>query len=184
MQASFNPPGLTVAVKKDRAVENLMNNGSQFVVNILSEGDHKTLMKQLLKKKAFDFRVNTSFAQVIDMCRQIERKGQDGTWITEEVMNAYIELHKLGYAHSAEVWQDRKLVGGLYGIRIGNIFFGESMFSHVSNASKYAFIRYVQLLKGEGVQMIDCQVHTEHLESLGARMIDRKEFIDILQRSL
>ncbi len=141
-------------------------------------------MKQLLKKDVFDFRVNTSFAQVIDMCRQIERKGQDGTWITEEVMNAYIELHKLGYAHSAEVWQDRKLVGGLYGIRIGNIFFGESMFSHVSNASKYAFIRYVQLLKGEGVQMIDCQVHTEHLESLGARMIDRKEFIDILQRSL
>ncbi len=88
----------------------------------------------------------------------------------------------MGYAHSAEVWLNDKLAGGLYGVRMGNFFFGESMFSHTSNASKYAFIKYVELLKGEGVELIDCQVYTEHLESLGARMIDRKQFLNYLKR--
>jgi leucyl/phenylalanyl-tRNA--protein transferase len=94
---------------------------------------------------------------------------------------AYIKLHQLGYAHSAEVWKDEELVGGLYGIRIGKVFFGESMFSKVSNASKYAFIKYMQLLQSEGVKLIDCQVYTEHLESLGARMIDKDDFLKMVK---
>lgn len=139
-------------------------------------------MQQLLKRSAFDFRIDTAFEQVVRNCRQASRKGQDGTWISEEIVTAYSKLHQLGYAHSAEAWKDGELVGGLYGIRMGKMFFGESMFSKVSNASKYAFIRYVRQLQQEGVELIDCQVYTEHLESLGARMIPRKLFIDFLNR--
>jgi leucyl/phenylalanyl-tRNA--protein transferase len=91
-------------------------------------------------------------------------------------------LHKLGFAHSAEVWKDGELVGGLYGVRIGKIFFGESMFSKQSNASKYAFIKFVEHLKNDGVELVDCQVYTEHLESLGAKMIARAEFLQTLKR--
>jgi leucyl/phenylalanyl-tRNA--protein transferase len=141
-------------------------------------------MNVLLKRKAFEFTTNKGFTAVIKACKEKEREGQDGTWITDEVELAYTELHKLGYAHSAEVWLDNVLVGGLYGVRMGNIFFGESMFSHISNASKYAFINYVQLLLKDGVQLIDCQVYTEHLESLGARMIDREEFLQYLKHLL
>jgi leucyl/phenylalanyl-tRNA---protein transferase len=93
-----------------------------------------------------------------------------------------LRLHQLGYAHSAETWSEGQLVGGLYGIRLGRIFFGESMFSRKSNASKYAFIKYVQQLKTEGIELIDCQVYTPHLESLGARMIDRPSFIRLLEQ--
>ncbi|HYD22648.1 MAG TPA: leucyl/phenylalanyl-tRNA--protein transferase [Flavipsychrobacter sp.] len=135
-------------------------------------------MQALLKRNVFQFRVNSDFGQVIANCRQKERPGQDGTWITTEVQNAYMRMHELGYAHSAEAWKDGKLVGGLYGMRLGRVFFGESMFSHESNASKYAFIKYVQQLMEEGVELIDCQVYTEHLESLGAKMIGRKLFLD------
>jgi leucyl/phenylalanyl-tRNA---protein transferase len=138
-------------------------------------------MQQLLRRQAFDFRVNTSFKAVIESCSQIERREQDGTWITNEVKQAYTTLHQLGYAHSAEAWLDGELVGGLYGIRLGKVFFGESMFSRVSNASKYAFISYVQQLQQEGVVLIDCQVYTEHLESLGARMIIRDHFLKLVQ---
>ena len=137
-------------------------------------------MKQLLKKNEFEFSVNKDFEQVINSCKTITRKGQEGTWITDEVKKAYTLLHKKGFAHSVEVWKDGKLAGGLYGIRLGKVFFGESMFSKESNASKYAFINYVQHLRSEGVQLIDCQVYTEHLESLGARMIPRKEFIKLI----
>jgi leucyl/phenylalanyl-tRNA--protein transferase len=94
--------------------------------------------------------------------------------------NAYINLHRHGYAHSAEAWKDGELAGGLYGIRLGKVFFGESMFSRVSNASKFAFIHYVQQLQSEGVQLIDCQVYTAHLESLGARMIPREDFLALV----
>lgn len=139
-------------------------------------------MQQLLKRHAFTFTINKAFPAVIDHCKTIKRPGQDGTWITPAVEAAYIGLHKDGYAHSAEVWLNNELVGGLYGIRMGKVFFGESMFSKMSNASKYAFISYVQILKAEGVQLIDCQVHTEHLESLGARMIDRNDFIALLDK--
>jgi leucyl/phenylalanyl-tRNA---protein transferase len=141
-------------------------------------------MKSLLNKNAFSFTINHAFTEVINNCKRISRKDQDSTWITDDVKNAYIELHRKGIAHSAEAWLDGKLAGGLYGVRLGNIFFGESMFSNVSNASKYAFISYVQQLKKEGVQLIDCQVYTEHLESLGARMISRKKFISLLNQNL
>lgn len=141
-------------------------------------------MQVLLKRKTFEFTVNKAFSKVIRACKEKEREGQDGTWITDEVEAAYIQLHQQGYAHSAEVWTDNELAGGLYGVRVGDIFFGESMFSHISNASKYAFINYVKKLKNEGVQLIDCQVYTEHLESLGARMIERNQFLQYLKKLL
>jgi leucyl/phenylalanyl-tRNA--protein transferase len=137
-------------------------------------------MRQLIRRNTFDFRVNSDFRQVISKCKTIARRGQEGTWITDEVREAYTRLHLAGHVHCAEVWQEGELVGGLYGIRMGKVFFGESMFSTVSNASKYAFIRYVQQLQQEGVELIDCQVYTEHLESLGARMIPRTEFIRVI----
>ena len=139
-------------------------------------------MKQLIKRDAFDFRTDTAFSDVISNCKTISRKDQESTWITDEVRAAYTRLHEAGYAHSAEAWLDGQLAGGLYGIRMGNVFFGESMFSRRSNASKYAFIRYIRQLRDEGVQLIDCQVYTEHLESLGARMIPRAGFISLLDR--
>ncbi|HEY4111846.1 leucyl/phenylalanyl-tRNA--protein transferase [Puia sp.] len=137
-------------------------------------------MKQLDRRQAFDFRTNTAFREVITNCKTIARPGQESTWITDEVRSAYTRMHELGYAHSAEAWQDGELVGGLYGIRLGKVFFGESMFSKVSNASKYAFIHYVRQLQGEGVRLVDCQVYTPHLESLGAQMIPRADFVSFL----
>lgn len=139
-------------------------------------------VKPLLKKESFAFTVNKAFPEVIRHCKRIKRPGQSGTWITPEVEKAYGKMHELGYAHSAEVWQDGQLAGGLYGIRLGRVFFGESMFSLVSNASRYAFIKYVNRLKGEGVQLIDCQVYTEYLESFGARMISREKFVSLLKK--
>ncbi len=133
-------------------------------------------MAQVLRRGTFEFRINTDMPAVIANCKEIEREGQDGTWITDEVMDAYIRMHHAGYAHSAEAWQDGKLVGGLYGIWLGKVFFGESMFSLVSNASKFAFIHWVRYLQQHGVQRIDCQVYTAHLASLGARMIPRSQF--------
>jgi len=138
-------------------------------------------MEALFRKEAFSFTINQAFNEVIRNCKSISRTGQNGTWITNEVELAYNQLHELGYAHSAEVWSNGELVGGLYGIRMGKVFFGESMFSKMSNASKYAFISYVEQLKKEGVQLIDCQVHTSHLESLGAEMIPRKTFTHLLK---
>ncbi len=137
-------------------------------------------MRALLKKNAFDFTINKTFEKVIHQCKNIKRPGQRGTWITDEVEMAYIRMHELGYAISAETWKDGMLVGGAYGLKIGKIFFGESMFSKINNASKYAFIQLVQKLKQDGVELIDCQVYTEHLESLGAKMISRKEFTNTI----
>lgn len=134
-------------------------------------------MKVLLKRNSFSVTTNQQFARVIEACAQAERKEQDGTWITKEVANVYSQLHQMGIAHSVEAWQHGVLVGGLYGLKMGKVFFGESMFSHVANASKYAFITYVQQLIKEGIQLIDCQVYTTHLESLGAVLIPRKKFI-------
>ena len=141
-------------------------------------------MQQVIKKNTFHFTINKAFQEVIHNCKQSKRKDQDGTWITNEVEKAYINLHRLGYAFSAEAWQDEKLVGGLYGIKIGKVFFGESMFSNVSNASKFAFISYVSQLEKEGIELIDCQVYTSHLESLGAAMIPREKFVGLLQKLL
>jgi leucyl/phenylalanyl-tRNA--protein transferase len=137
-------------------------------------------MKQVLKKGELEFSVDRNFGGVISACKSISRRGQQGTWISDDMRNAYVNLHRHGYAHSAEAWLNGELVGGLYGVRLGNVFFGESMFSKVSNASKFAFIRYVQQLISEGVQLIDCQVYTAHLESLGAKMIARGEFLGLV----
>lgn len=141
-------------------------------------------MHQLLRRKAFDFTVNTAFEAVIENCKKIKRKDQYGTWINSDVVKAYTQLHHEGYAVSAEAWLNGKLVGGLYGIRMGKVFFGESMFSLVSNASKYAFIKFTRQLIKQDVRLIDCQVYTQHLESLGAEMIDRNEFIMMLEKLL
>src|SRR5262249_47125230 len=124
-----------------------------------------------------DFTINKAFPEVIHHCKDIKRPGQEGTWITDEVEKAYIRMHREGFAHSAEVWKDNELVAGLYGIRLGKVFFGESMFSRVSNASKFAFVKYVAQLVTEEVELIDCQVYTDYLKSFGARMIPRKDFI-------
>ena len=150
---------------------------------ILTPGELKISksMNVLLKKDAFEFTINKAFERVIRHCKNIKRPGQRGTWITDEVEAAYIRMHQLGYAISAETWQEGALVGGAYGLKLGKIFFGESMFSEISNASKYAFIKLVQNLRQEGVALIDCQVYTEHLESLGAKMITRTEFIGIVK---
>ncbi len=141
-------------------------------------------MRQVLLKNTFEFKINTAFKKVITHCKNINRKNQDGTWINNKIIETYTQLHLLGVAHCAETWQNGVLVGGLYGIKMGNIFFGESMFSHQSNASKYAFIKMVELLKNEGIKLIDCQIYTEHLESLGAKMICRDDFMDILKKNI
>ena len=141
-------------------------------------------MKAVLRKNVFDFKINTDFEGVIKGCADTPRGYADGTWITPEMQDAYMELHRRGCAHSAECWQQNELVGGLYGVRIGTVFFGESMFSRVSNASKAAFILYVQQLQSEGVQLIDCQMHTAHLESLGAEAVSRDFFMESLRQNI
>lgn len=140
-------------------------------------------LKPLLNRNEFEFTVNKAFAQVIGQCKKIRRPGQQGTWITNEVEKAYTRMHELGHAFSAEVWKDGELAGGLYGIKLGQVLFGESMFSHRSHASRYAFIRYVQELK-EDIRLIDCQVYTGYLESMGAKMIPRSDFIRRLKQLL
>ena len=139
-------------------------------------------VKPLLNRNAFDFTINKAFKDVIGRCKKIYRPGQEGTWITNEVEEAFIRMHQLGYAHSAEVWKNEELVGGVYGLKLGKVFFGESMFSDLSNASRFAFIRYTEHLKKEGVELIDCQVYTEYLESFGAKMIHGKEFKKLLHK--
>ncbi len=141
-------------------------------------------MKQIVKKNEFEFKVNGAFEHVIRNCSQVKRNGVHGTWISNDIIEAYTELHRLGYAYSAEAWLQGQLVGGLYGVLLGNVFFGESMFSLVSNASKFAFISWVQSLQQQGVILIDCQVHTPHLESLGSRMIRRSDFVEILKENI
>lgn len=140
-------------------------------------------MDKIFRKHQFQFKINSAFREVIRQCRTTFRKDQDGTWITPEIEAAYTRLYELGYAHSAEAWQDKLLVGGIYGVRLGKVFFGESMFSKKSNASKFAFINLVRNLQADGLELVDCQVYSEHLETLGARMITRSEFrkkLDIL----
>ena len=135
-------------------------------------------MKQLLKKNHFEVTINKDFKSVIERCSKTKRVGQDDTWITQDMIDAYLRLHQLGYAKSIEVWQNDQLVGGLYGIDLGNnVFCGESMFTKVSNASKVGFITFVQ---NSNYRLIDCQLHTNHLESLGARNISRTEFVEYL----
>jgi len=138
-------------------------------------------MRTMMRNHEFHLTWNKAFEQVIDQCQKSPRKDQLGTWITEEMKEAYIRLHKLGFAKSVEVWHKDELVGGLYGIDLGHIFCGESMFSKVSNTSKLAFIHLVQELQKKDYKLIDCQVYNEHLESLGAREISREEFVRLLK---
>lgn len=141
-------------------------------------------MEALLRKQVFEYRYNTSFGDVINGCASVRRSYAAGTWISEEMIAAYQKLHELGHACCAEAWENGKLAGGLYGVRIRRIFFGESMFSRVSNASKVAFIHLVRQLQADGVQIIDCQMHTAHLESLGAEALPREAFLFALREAL
>ncbi|WP_353779163.1 leucyl/phenylalanyl-tRNA--protein transferase [Winogradskyella sp. 3972H.M.0a.05] len=135
-------------------------------------------MKQTLRNKDFEVTVNKAFEDVINACAAIKRDGQYSTWISPSMIDAYIKLHELGYAKSVEVWEQEELVGGLYGIDLGNkVFCGESMFTKVSNASKVGFISFIQ---NSDYRLIDCQVHTLHLESLGAKFISRSDFLKFL----
>lgn len=141
-------------------------------------------MRKVIREGRFALTQNTCFEQVMEHCATIQRKGQEGTWITPEMKTAYIDLHKKGYARSFEVWENGELVGGLYGVDLGHVFCGESMFSKRPNASKFAFIKMAQELGEKGYELIDCQVHTNHLESLGAELIPREEFVKVLQRQM
>ena len=138
-------------------------------------------MKSVLGKTDFTFSTDSDFYSVIKSCRNAKRKGAPGTWITDDIEIAYNVLYENGFAHSAETWYNDELVGGLYGVQIGKVFFGESMFANKSNASKFAFIKYVQLLQKKGIELIDCQVYTRHLASLGAQLISRQYFLALLE---
>lgn len=140
-------------------------------------------LRKTLRQERFQVSLDRNFSAVIQACAG-PRDYADGTWITPEMQAAYRELHRRGIAHSVEVWQNDNLVGGLYGLAIGQLFFGESMFSHVDNASKVGFATLVRRLKQWGFVLIDCQMPTQHLQSLGARSISRSEFADYLKRYL
>jgi leucyl/phenylalanyl-tRNA--protein transferase len=135
----------------------------------------RSLAKRL-KKRDYEIRADTSFREVMQACCTAPRDGQDGTWIVPAIIDAYCRLHELGHAHSVETWMDGKLVGGLYGVAMGKMFYGESMFHKVTDASKIAFVHLVRWLEKQGYGMIDCQMHTSHLERFGAREIPRSEF--------
>ena len=138
-------------------------------------------MRNILNRKTFKVTFNQNFKEVILNCQKVKRAGQDGTWITNDMIDAYCTLNQMGIAKSIEVWQNEQLVGGLYGIDLETIFCGESMFSLVSNASKVAFIALATHLKTEKYNLLDCQVYNPHLESLGCREIAREDFMKILK---
>lgn len=136
-------------------------------------------MRQVLKKDNFKVTINKAFKAVVENCAKVKRNDQDGTWITDNMVDAYYKLHQLGYAKSIEVWENDELIGGLYGIEVNDsVFCGESMFAKVSNASKVGFITFVQ---NSNYKLIDCQLHTKHLESLGAKNMSRKEFLNYIK---
>ena len=137
-------------------------------------------MRTVLRKKQFELTFNKAFDQVVEACAKVKRFGQNGTWITPGLMEVYSSLHTQGHAHSVEVWEEGSLVGGLYGIDLGTVFCGESMFSKSSNASKVALIYLVKELKKNKYELIDCQVPTQHLASMGAEPISRTEFLTFL----
>lgn len=152
---------------------------------LLFENFHvsSSLQKQI-KKKPYEIRLDTCFEAVMHACSKAKRPGQSGTWIREDIFDAYIGLHKLGLAHSIEAFLDNKLVGGVYGVSLGGVFFGESMFSHAPNASKIAFVTLVKQLIEWDFDFIDCQAHTDHLARFGASFWSRKVFLKKLANSL
>lgn len=137
-------------------------------------------MRNILNRNSFKLTFNQNFREVISNCKKIKRDGQNGTWISNEMLEAYCKLNEMGIAKSIEVWQNNTLVGGLYGIDLGTVFCGESMFSRVSNASKVAFIALANQLRESNYKLLDCQVYNEHLDSLGCREIEREAFMKIL----
>ncbi|HSN47850.1 MAG TPA: leucyl/phenylalanyl-tRNA--protein transferase [Flavobacterium sp.] len=141
-------------------------------------------MRNILNRNIFKVTFNQNFREVISNCQKTKRNGQNGTWITNDMIEAYCKLNELGMAKSVEVWQNDELVGGLYGVDLGHIFCGESMFSKISNASKVGFIALAKQLKKEEYKVLDCQVYNEHLESLGCREIEREEFMRLLIPSI
>lgn len=197
-----NTPSGVVAIGGDLSSQRLLNAYSKGIFPWYSEGDPilwwspdprlvlfpdelhvSRSMKRMINKNPFSVSFDRRFAEVITRCR-LPRKGISGTWITAEMSDAYQRLHRLGYAHSVEVWQDGALVGGLYGVSLGKCFFAESMYYRKSNASKYAFIRLAEKLKLMDFTMMDCQVSTRHVMTLGAREIPRKRFLNLLEKSL
>jgi leucyl/phenylalanyl-tRNA--protein transferase len=139
-------------------------------------------MRNVFNKHLFKFTIDKAFTQVIQKCRFAKRSAGDGTWIGDEIERSYTNLFQKGFAHSAEAWQNNELVGGLYGVMLGKVFFGESMFAEKSNASKFALIKMAEVFTKNGIELIDCQVYTPHLESLGAAFISRKEFNNLLKK--
>ncbi|NNJ89684.1 MAG: leucyl/phenylalanyl-tRNA--protein transferase [Eudoraea sp.] len=140
-------------------------------------------MRNTLNKEKYTITKDKAFKEVIQQCAKAYRPGQNGTWITEHMIEAYLQLHKKGHAHSYEVWEGKDLVGGLYGIELGHVFCGESMFSKRKDASKCALIHLARELETMNYAVIDCQLHTPHLESLGAELIARQDYLDILKRN-
>ena len=141
-------------------------------------------LTRVMRSQPYRLTLDTAFDRVIDQCGRIERPGQDGTWITTDMRAAYVELHNEGLAHSVEVWREADLVGGLYGVSLGGAFFGESMFSTAPDASKIAFARFVPQLESWGITLIDCQVHTDHLERFGALAWSRSKYLKVLEAAL
>lgn len=193
----FTTPEGILALGGDLSVERLIYAYKNGIFPWFSEGDpivwycpHKRMvlfpddlkvsksMRKIITKNEFTITENQAFEEVIYNCKTIDRNDGYGTWITDDMQHAYINLHKKGIAKSIEVWKNNELVGGLYGLEINNIFCGESMFSKVSNASKLAFIH---LVKSDAYKLIDCQVYNDHLASLGAKEIDRNLFLEILK---
>ena len=140
-------------------------------------------MKSIFNQNKYQLKIDSAFENVIEICSNIPRKKQRGTWITKSMKNAYVEMHKKGYAHSFEAWKNDKLVGGLYGISLGKMFFGESMFSTMANASKFAFISMCKILDKNNFSLIDCQMHTNHLESMGCGSVSRAKFLEMLENN-
>jgi leucyl/phenylalanyl-tRNA--protein transferase len=141
-------------------------------------------LDKTLRRRKFEVRLDTAFADVIRACAEIPRRGTQGTWITADMLRAYVRLHEMGYAHSAEAWEGGRLVGGIYGVSLGGAFFGESMFTHRSDASKVAFAILVRQLERWRFDFLDCQMHTPHLERMGAVRWPREAFLEVLARSV
>jgi len=141
-------------------------------------------LAKTMRRRAYQITLDSAFRDVVEACASMDRPGQEGTWITAEMMTAYQVLHRLGFAHSVEAWRGDELVGGLYGVSLGSAFFGESMFSRADDASKVAFVTFVQDLARRGIGLIDCQVHTDHLARFGAEEWPRERFLEALAAAL
>jgi leucyl/phenylalanyl-tRNA--protein transferase len=195
LSTALEQPNGLLAIGGDLSVERLLSAYQRGIFPWFSPGDpilwwsphprmvmfpdelhiSRSLQKRF-KKTDYEIRCNSAFRQVMKACATVPRDGQAGTWIVPEMIEAYCELHRMGYAHSVEVWQGEALVGGLYGVALGRVFFAESMFHLVTDASKIALIYLVRQLQVLGFGMMDCQMHTPHLASLGAREITRDAF--------